>query len=113
MTYRTPFKGPPSGGTRARQRGLWTGAIRSRESREPRRLAGTVAHSRRSPTHVPHATTRRAVPLSTCRRSVCSIAEDNVLIQNLLLGLLTKWGYDVVIARTGDEAWGPLTRAQL
>jgi diguanylate cyclase (GGDEF)-like protein len=36
------------------------------------------------------------------------IAEDNVLIQNLLLGLLTKWGYDVVIARTGEEAWGRL-----
>jgi diguanylate cyclase (GGDEF)-like protein len=36
------------------------------------------------------------------------IAEDNVLIQNLLRGLLTKWGYDVVIARTGDEAWGHL-----
>jgi diguanylate cyclase len=36
------------------------------------------------------------------------IAEDNVLIQNLLRGLLTKWGYDVVVARTGDEAWGHL-----
>jgi diguanylate cyclase (GGDEF)-like protein len=36
------------------------------------------------------------------------IAEDNVLIQNLLRGLLTKWGYDVVVARTGDEAWGYL-----
>jgi diguanylate cyclase (GGDEF)-like protein len=33
------------------------------------------------------------------------IAEDNVLIQNLLRGLLTKWGYEVVVARTGDEAW--------
>jgi diguanylate cyclase (GGDEF)-like protein len=33
------------------------------------------------------------------------IAEDNLLIQNLLRGLLTKWGYDVVVARTGDEAW--------
>jgi len=33
------------------------------------------------------------------------IAEDNVLIQNLLRGLLTKWGYDVIVARTGDEAW--------
>src|SRR3984885_14598634 len=36
------------------------------------------------------------------------IAEDNVLIQNLLRGLLTKGGYDVVVARTGDEAWGHL-----
>ena len=33
------------------------------------------------------------------------IAEDNLVIQNLLRGLLTKWGYDVVVARNGDEAW--------
>ncbi len=36
------------------------------------------------------------------------IAEDNILIQNLLRGLLTKWGYDVVVVRTGDEAWRQL-----
>jgi len=36
------------------------------------------------------------------------IAEDNVLIQNLLRGLLTRWGYEVVVARTGEEAWGHL-----
>jgi len=36
------------------------------------------------------------------------IAEDNVVLQNLLRGLLTKWRYEVVVARSGDEAWGVL-----
>jgi CheY-like chemotaxis protein len=33
------------------------------------------------------------------------IAEDDVASRRLLEGLLAKWGYDVVAAAGGDEAW--------
>src|ERR1017187_5937713 len=33
------------------------------------------------------------------------VAEDNPVIQNLLRSLLTKWNYEVVLARSGAEAW--------
>ncbi len=36
------------------------------------------------------------------------MAEDNAVIQNLLRGLLTKWRYEVIVARSGDEAWSIL-----
>ncbi len=36
------------------------------------------------------------------------IAEDNLVNQNLLRGLLTRWKYEVVLARSGDEAWSLL-----
>jgi diguanylate cyclase (GGDEF)-like protein len=33
------------------------------------------------------------------------VAEDNPVFQSMLRGLLTKWGFDVVSARNGLEAW--------
>lgn len=39
------------------------------------------------------------------------IAEDNIVIQNLLRSLLRKWSYEVVLARNGEEAWSHLERA--
>jgi len=36
------------------------------------------------------------------------VAEDNVVIQNLLRSLLVKWGYEVIIAEDGEEAWAHL-----
>jgi len=33
------------------------------------------------------------------------VAEDNTVIQSLLVNLLAKWKYEVVVARSGDEAW--------
>jgi diguanylate cyclase (GGDEF)-like protein len=38
------------------------------------------------------------------------VAEDNVVIQNLLRGLLTKWGYEVVLSKDGTEAWDRLQK---
>ena len=38
------------------------------------------------------------------------VAEDNVVIQNLLRSLLAKWGYEVIIAQDGEEAWAHLRR---
>jgi len=32
-------------------------------------------------------------------------AEDNPVFQTMLRSMLTKWGYDAVIARDGNEAW--------
>ena len=36
------------------------------------------------------------------------VADDNLVSQSMLRSLLTKWGYDVVIARDGLEAWDVL-----
>jgi DNA-binding response OmpR family regulator len=33
------------------------------------------------------------------------IADDNLVFQTVLRAMLTQWGYDVVIASDGDEAW--------
>jgi DNA-binding response OmpR family regulator len=33
------------------------------------------------------------------------VAEDNPVVQSLLRSLLTKWGYEVVLVRSGAEAW--------
>jgi diguanylate cyclase (GGDEF)-like protein len=38
-------------------------------------------------------------------------AEDNPVFQSMLRALLTKWGYDVVVARDGLEAWRILESA--
>src|ERR1022692_2539299 len=35
-------------------------------------------------------------------------AEDNLVCQSMLRTMLTKWGYDVTIARDGVEAWQAL-----
>ena len=32
-------------------------------------------------------------------------AEDNPVFQSMLKGMLTRWGYQAVIARNGTEAW--------
>ncbi len=39
------------------------------------------------------------------------VAEDNPVFQSMLRALLTKWGYDVVAARDGLEAWRILESA--
>ena len=41
----------------------------------------------------------------TDRRMRVLTAEDNPVFQSMLRALLTKWGYDVVAARDGLEAW--------
>ena len=33
------------------------------------------------------------------------IADDNPVFQNVLESMLTSWGYDVIVAGNGDEAW--------
>lgn len=33
------------------------------------------------------------------------IADDNLVFQSVLRDMLTQWGYDVVVASDGDEAW--------
>lgn len=33
------------------------------------------------------------------------IADDNLVFQNVLKAMLTQWGYDVVVANDGEEAW--------
>jgi len=35
-------------------------------------------------------------------------AEDNPVFQSMLRTMLTKWGYEAVIARDGVEAWNVL-----
>jgi two-component system, cell cycle response regulator len=35
-------------------------------------------------------------------------AEDNPVVQSVLANMLTKWGYEPVIARDGNEAWEAL-----
>ncbi len=39
------------------------------------------------------------------------VAEDNPVYQTLLKGLLKEWGYDVLIARDGNEAWSMLSES--
>jgi diguanylate cyclase (GGDEF)-like protein len=39
------------------------------------------------------------------RRMKILAAEDNLIFQSLLRNLLTKWGYDVISAGDGTEAW--------
>jgi two-component system, cell cycle response regulator len=38
------------------------------------------------------------------------IAEDDVVSRRLLEAMLTRWGYEVVVTRNGDEAWRLLQR---
>ena len=47
------------------------------------------------------------MPLSEpgCTTMKILIADDNVVFQNVLRAMLTQWGYDVVVANDGDEAW--------
>jgi two-component system, cell cycle response regulator len=33
------------------------------------------------------------------------VAEDNLVFQGVLQAMLTQWGYDVVVASNGEEAW--------
>lgn len=33
------------------------------------------------------------------------IADDNLVFQTVLKAMLTQWGYDVVVANDGEEAW--------
>ena len=48
-----------------------------------------------------------AAELTAPRMKVLA-AEDNPVFQSMLRALLTKWGYDVVLARDGLEAWRTL-----
>ena len=36
------------------------------------------------------------------------IADDNPVFQNVLTSMLTSWGYEVVVAANGNEAWNHL-----
>jgi two-component system, cell cycle response regulator len=36
------------------------------------------------------------------------VADDNIVFQNVLKSMLASWGYDVVIASGGNEAWSIL-----
>jgi diguanylate cyclase (GGDEF)-like protein len=38
------------------------------------------------------------------------VADDDSVIRCSIEGLLSKWGYDLVVATNGDEAWGILQR---
>ena len=41
-----------------------------------------------------------------CQRRIKVLAaEDNPVFQSMLRSMLTKWGYDAIVARDGDEAW--------
>jgi len=42
------------------------------------------------------------------RRMQVLVAEDNPVFQAMLRSMLTKWGYDVTLARDGNEAWALL-----
>jgi len=33
------------------------------------------------------------------------VAEDNLVFQTVLQSMLTQWGYDIVVASDGEEAW--------
>ncbi|HYW42334.1 MAG TPA: diguanylate cyclase [Bryobacteraceae bacterium] len=46
----------------------------------------------------------RTIPASQRRIKVLA-AEDNPVFQSMLRSMLTKWGYDAIIARDGAEAW--------
>src|ERR1035438_4736204 len=40
------------------------------------------------------------------------VAEDNLVFQTVLQSMLTQWGYDVVVASDGEEAWCRLQHEQ-
>src|SRR5947199_2011464 len=47
-------------------------------------------------------------PVAAARPMRVLAAEDNPVFQSMLRTMLTKWGYDAVIARDGVEAWNVL-----
>jgi diguanylate cyclase (GGDEF)-like protein len=48
------------------------------------------------------------MPVNEGRSVRVLAAEDNPIFQSMLRSMLTKWGYDPVIARDGAEAWRAL-----
>ena len=52
-----------------------------------------------------------SAPVPPAYRMKVLAAEDNPVFQSMLRALLTKWGYDVVVARDGLEAWRILESA--
>jgi DNA-binding response OmpR family regulator len=40
------------------------------------------------------------------------VADDNLVFQAVLQSMLTQWGYDVVVASNGEEAWRRLQHAE-
>jgi diguanylate cyclase (GGDEF)-like protein len=52
-----------------------------------------------------------SAPGQAAYRMKVLVAEDNPVFQSMLRALLTKWGYDVVAARDGLEAWRILESA--
>lgn len=40
------------------------------------------------------------------------IAEDDSISRNVLQGLLSKWGYDVVVTQDGSQAWETLQQEE-
>lgn len=41
------------------------------------------------------------------------VAEDNLVFQTVLQSMLTQWGYDVVVASDGEEAWSRLQHEEV
>ena len=41
------------------------------------------------------------------------VAEDNLVFQMVLQSMLTQWGYDVVVASDGEEAWSRLQHEEV
>jgi two-component system, cell cycle response regulator len=52
--------------------------------------------------------TNLSVGASDTRPMKILAAEDNLVFQSMLRTMLTKWGYDVTMARDGTEAWEAL-----
>ena len=52
-----------------------------------------------------------SAPEQPAPRMKVLVAEDNPVFQSMLRALLTRWGYDVVAARDGREAWRILESA--
>jgi len=41
------------------------------------------------------------------------VAEDNLVFRMVLQSMLTQWGYDVVVASDGEEAWSRLQHEEV
>ena len=48
------------------------------------------------------------MPIQAPERMRVLAAEDNPVFQSMLHSMLTKWGYEAMVARDGNEAWGLL-----
>jgi two-component system cell cycle response regulator len=60
------------------------------------------------PNHTMTPANELALPGKTAKPMKVLAAEDNPVFQSMLRSMLTKWGYEAVIARDGNEAWRAL-----